>query len=283
MRDKTPHHPRAEAPTDGTSLRSSEIRGQPCEATARCRVRACLGPGWGGAVFPGYNPGGSSSSPPLTVFPIPPPHRSPPCKLREGTQQHYGLKNSTIGVSSPVSKLNCGEAKDAALYGTIHDLLSETQRQALQGIKAAEFPVQVEETLVEEKNTYLLAGTIDLLLNGSRGLEILDFKTLHRPDERSAQLVSYKRQLYFYAYATEKCFRQPPQRLFLYWTAEERKENALMEIPYCEDDVQQTMCAISETVAKIQQQQFVVSQPPSPHVCKTCDVRHLCQKERLIL
>lgn len=173
------------------------------------------------------------------------------------------------------------EEKDQAF----HQVLNYVQHnwQALQGIRAAEFPVQVEEILAEEKNTYLLAGTVDLLLNGSKGLEILDFKTLHRPAENSAQLISYKRQLYFYAYAIQKHFRQLPQHLFLYWTAEERKENALMEIPYHEDDMQQTMCAISKTVAKIQQQQFTVGQPPSPHVCKTCDVRHLCRKERIIL
>src|SRR2546423_5856985 len=43
------------------------------------------------------------------------------------TQQDYGIKNSTTVVFSTVSKQNCGGPKDAALYGTINDLLLKTE------------------------------------------------------------------------------------------------------------------------------------------------------------
>jgi len=64
--------------------------------------------------------------------------------------------------------------------------------------------------------------------------------------------------------------------------AEERKEDALMEIPCHEDDVQRTIHYLDNIVTKIQQQQFTIITPPDPEICKMCDVRHLCKKEKII-
>jgi len=149
-------------------------------------------------------------------------------------------------------------------------------QQWMQSIQATELGVQVE------KDDYILKGKIDLIMRGQSGLEILDFKTRARPKNNSPHLTFYKQQLYLYAYALQKRTGQFPQRLFLYWTAERCKEDALMEIPYQEEDMHQALCHVDDIVAKIQQRQFAVITPPAPEICKACDVRRLCRKERII-
>lgn len=151
-----------------------------------------------------------------------------------------------------------------------------SNQQELRCLEDTELSFQVE------KDTYVLTGKIDLLLKRQNGLEILDFKTRARPENGSARLAFYKQQLCLYAYALQKRTGLFPSRLLIYWTAEESKEDALMEIPYQEEDVKQVICYVDEIAAKIQQQQFAVITPPEPGVCKMCDVRRLCRKEGII-
>ena len=146
----------------------------------------------------------------------------------------------------------------------------------MQNIKETELGFRVEQ------NTYILTGKIDLLKSGQNGLEILDFKTLQRPEKDSPRLTFYKEQLYLYAYALHKRTGQFPQRLLLYWTVEERKGDAIMEVPYQEEDMKLVLSSVDDIVAKIQQRQFAVITPPAPEICKACDVRRLCRKERII-
>ena len=127
-----------------------------------------------------------------------------------------------------------------------------------------------------------MTGKIDLVKGGQNGLEILDFKTLHRPEKDSTRLTFYKEQLYLYAYALHRHTGQFPKRLLLYWTVEERKEDAIMEVPYQEEDMKLVLSSVDDIVAKIQQRQFDVVIPPDPEICKACDVRYLCRKEGLI-
>ncbi len=159
-----------------------------------------------------------------------------------------------------------------------HQVLTYFQqnRQEMQSIQATELGIRVEQ------DTYILTGKIDLLKSGQNGLEILDFKTLHRPEKDSPRLTNYKEQLYLYAYALHKWTGQFPQRLLLYWTVEERKEDAIMEVPYQEEDMKLVLSSVDDIVAKIQQRQFDVVVPPEPEICKVCDVRHLCRKEGII-
>jgi CRISPR/Cas system-associated exonuclease Cas4 (RecB family) len=119
-------------------------------------------------------------------------------------------------------------------------------------------------------------------MKGNEGLEIIDFKTRARPEDNSDHLISYKRQLYLYAYGLKKRMKQLPKRLLLYWTAEERKEDALMEIPYSYEDVKQVHIYFDEFVGKIKQHQFDVIIPPQPEICGSCNIRHLCIKEGII-
>jgi CRISPR/Cas system-associated exonuclease Cas4 (RecB family) len=72
------------------------------------------------------------------------------------------------------------------------------------------------------------------------------------------------------------------KRLSLYWTSEEQLTEALVEIPYRADDLDQLEQSLHETITRIQQQQFAVLEPPSQTVCKSCDIRSLCRRERII-
>lgn len=60
-----------------------------------------------------------------------------------------------------------------------------------------------------------------------------------------------------------------PPRLSLYWTSEEQLTEALVEIPYRADDLDQMEQSLHETIIRIQQQQFAVLEPPSQTVCKS--------------
>jgi len=60
-----------------------------------------------------------------------------------------------------------------------------------------------------------------------------------------------------------------PPRLSLYWTPEEQLTEALVEIPYRADDLDQMEQSLHETIIRIQQQQFAVLEPPSQTVCKS--------------
>jgi len=160
-------------------------------------------------------------------------------------------------------------------YHQVLNYFRQSQQQ-MQSIQATELNIQVE------KANYILRGKIDLLMRREGDFEILDFKTRSRPENDSTRLTLYKQQLYLYAYALQKRTGQFPRRLFLYWTAEECKEEALMEVPYYEEDMQNALSSVDDIVAKIQQRQFDVVIPPEPEICRVCDVRRLCRKERII-
>jgi DNA helicase II / ATP-dependent DNA helicase PcrA len=146
----------------------------------------------------------------------------------------------------------------------------------LRNVYATEHPVQIAH------NDYVLNGKIDVLIRDAEGLEILDFKTQARLAEDSPWFAVYQQQLYFYASALSKNQGDTPLRLSLYWTAEERLADALVEVPCHPDEIKQVEDAVYETITQIQQQQFAVKEPPGPAICNACDIRYLCQRERII-
>jgi ATP-dependent exoDNAse (exonuclease V) beta subunit len=149
-------------------------------------------------------------------------------------------------------------------------------REALHHVEAAELSIQMD------KQRYILTGTIDLLVKTPAGLDLIDFKTLPRPRKNAFFLEEYEQQLHFYASAMEQSRGQRPERLFLYWTAEERKEDALMEIPYQPEKVKKMKDDLESVVENIQTANFHVRQPPDIGICQRCDIRYLCQQDRVI-
>ena len=68
----------------------------------------------------------------------------------------------------------------------------------------------------------------------------------------------------------------------LYWTGEERKEDALMVFPYKPEDVAAAGAHFDRVVAKILAEDFTLTKPPEPKVCQECDLRAYCEKEGMI-
>ena len=149
-------------------------------------------------------------------------------------------------------------------------------QEILQHIAEAELEVQID------RGNYTLTGKIDLLVKTSSGIDLIDFKTLSRPDKDTGQLKQYEQQLHFYAHALEQSRGQRPDRLLLYWTTEERRENALEEIPYHAEKVQKMNADLHEIVENIQNEHFHVQIAPAAETCRCCDLRYLCRQDRVI-
>jgi len=142
--------------------------------------------------------------------------------------------------------------------------------------------IQTEVDVSLEKDGYILAGKVDLLLGGDGKLELLDFKTSPRPKDSPELIAAYERQLCTYAHILERRHGRHVDRLLLYWTSEARKEDALMVLPYDPRRVEEAGLHFDETVRRIQAREFAVTMPPEAVICKECDLRMLCRSEGII-
>ncbi len=142
--------------------------------------------------------------------------------------------------------------------------------------------IQTEVDVSLEKEGYILAGKVDLLLGGDGKLELLDFKASPRPKDSPELIAAYERQLCTYAHILEQRHGRQVDRLLLYWTSEARKEDALMVLPYDPSRVQDAGLHFDETVRRIQAREFAVTTPPEVAICKECDLRMLCHAEGVI-
>jgi DNA helicase-2/ATP-dependent DNA helicase PcrA len=139
--------------------------------------------------------------------------------------------------------------------------------------------IQTEVDVSLEKDGYILAGKVDLLMDGDGKLELLDFKTSPRPTENPELLATYERQLCTYAHILERRHNRHVDRLLLYWTAEPEKTNALMTFSYHPDQIDEAGRYFDEVVKRIEAEEFDVKQPPEAGICKECDLRHLCLED----
>lgn len=142
--------------------------------------------------------------------------------------------------------------------------------------------IQTEVDVSLEKDGYILAGKVDLLLGGDGKLELLDFKTSPRPKDSPELIAAYERQLCTYAHILERRHGKHVDRLLLYWTSEPRKQDALMVLPYDPKRVEDAGRHFDETVRRIQAREFAVTTPPEAAICKECDLRMLCRSEGII-
>ena len=95
--------------------------------------------------------------------------------------------------------------------------------------------IETEVDVSLEKDGYILAGKLDLLLGGDGKLELLDVKTSPRPRNSPDLVAAYERQLLTYAHILEHRHRRRVDRLLLYWTSEACNEDAPMALPYRPD------------------------------------------------
>lgn len=145
---------------------------------------------------------------------------------------------------------------------------------------------RVKETEVEvtyEKEHYIIVGKIDLLMADEGTLDILDFKTQKKPDSGSQIIKNYFKQLCLYAYIIKERYKRPVDRMYIYWTSEEKRKDALMELRYCESDVEEAVRYFDLLVRKVMEKDFVVrEQPDTERVCKECDFRFYCSQNNII-
>ena len=142
--------------------------------------------------------------------------------------------------------------------------------------------IETEVDVSLEKDDYILTGKVDLLMGGDGKLELLDFKTTPRPMDSPELIAAYERQLCTYAHILEGRRGKRVDRLLIYWTSEERKEDALMVIPYRPERVEEAGRHFDRTVRLIQGGEFAVATPPEAAICKECDLRMLCHAEGVI-
>ena len=168
-----------------------------------------------------------------------------------------------------------GEAAKEAAFRQVLSYFKQNQPEMRRVIET-----EVDVSL--EKENYILVGKVDLLLGGDGKLELLDFKTSPRPTDSPALLDAYERQLCTYAHILEQRRGRRVDRLTLYWTAEERKEDALMVLPYRPERVDAAGRHFDATVRRIQAGEFGVATAPEPRICRECDLRTLCRAEGVI-
>jgi DNA helicase-2/ATP-dependent DNA helicase PcrA len=142
--------------------------------------------------------------------------------------------------------------------------------------------IESEVDITLEKKEYILVGRIDLLMERNGKLELLDFKTSTRPMPNADVLLDYERQLYIYAHTLAQRHRKPIEKLFLYWTEEPHREDALMEFRYSHERAEHISRSIDAVVTKIKRREFHIITPPEQKVCKRCDRQYLCIKEGVI-
>jgi ATP-dependent DNA helicase UvrD/PcrA len=139
--------------------------------------------------------------------------------------------------------------------------------------------IETEVDVSVEKDDYILTGKIDLLMGGDGRLELLDFKTSPKPADSPHLLGTYERQLCTYAHILEKRHGKKPDRLYLYWTAEEKKADALVQFPYRPELVDEAAKDFEVVVQKIKSKNFQIVTVPEKKICKECDLRSYCVNE----
>ncbi len=149
-----------------------------------------------------------------------------------------------------------------------------------------DFLEKIKETEVDvsvEKEDYIISGKIDLLLGDEGKLEILDFKTQQKPSYNDPIIDNYYKQLNLYAYIIKERYEKPVGKMYIYWTSEEKRKDALMELRYSEEEVEKAGLYFDEVVKKIQKENFnVEKQPDTEKICKECDFRFYCSQNGII-
>lgn len=140
--------------------------------------------------------------------------------------------------------------------------------------------IETEIDVSYEKDDYIIHGKVDLLLGKDDKLEVLDFKSQPRPVKNDAILEKYRYQLHVYAHILKERYQKNPERLYIYWTAEENRKDALMEIDYDEKLVEAAGKHFDSVAKCIINKDFEIkTKPDKTKVCKECDFKHFCRVE----
>ncbi len=140
--------------------------------------------------------------------------------------------------------------------------------------------IQTEIDVSYEKDDYIINGKVDLLLGKDEKLELLDFKTQPKPENNDPVMDKYRYQLHVYAHILKERYNKEPERLYLYWTSEDNRKDALMEITYDEKLVEHAGKHFDIVAKCIINKDFEIkNKPDKTKVCKECDFKYYCRTE----
>lgn len=190
-------------------------------------------------------------------------------KIENWLEQNY--KALLISGLRPISKTQ----KEMALKQIINYF--HQNQDLLIKIKEIEVDVSVE------KEDYIISGKIDLLMNEANEIEILDFKTQKKFENNHPLIDSYMKQLCLYAYILKERYNKTVRKMYIYWTSEEKRKDALMELQYSVDKVDEAGKHFDDIIKRIRAEMFKVAQSPDTEkVCKECDFRFYCSQNGII-
>ncbi len=172
----------------------------------------------------------------------------------------------------PLSKTQ----KESALKQVMNYFINN--KDILKRIKETEMDVLVE------KEEFIITGKVDLLMGAEGEFEILDVKTQQKPQNNNPIFENYFAQLCLYAYNLSERYNKPVNKMYIYWTSEEKRKDALMELKYSESDIERAGKHFDEVVRRIREKDFSIRQKPDTEkVCKECDFRFYCSQNGVIL
>jgi len=138
--------------------------------------------------------------------------------------------------------------------------------------------VETEVDVSYEKEDYIIHGKVDLLLGRDNKLELLDFKSQQKPQNSDPIIEKYNYQLHVYAHILKERHGKDPERLYIYWTAEDLRKNALQEIPYDPSLMEAAGHHFDQIAQRIIEKDYTIKNPPDKTmVCKECDLRFYCK------
>ena len=162
----------------------------------------------------------------------------------------------------------------AARNTALSQIMRYVQRQGddWSAVRRAEYEVNAV------RGDYILEGKIDLLSVRDGETEITDFKSGPKPNINinadRERLVTYRRQIFAYAYMAGNTTGLKADRLKLYCTGEESGSPEIT-YPYNSDEAEEIMKGFDETVSKIISRDFN-SKAPDPETCRECVFKYYC-------
>ncbi len=137
---------------------------------------------------------------------------------------------------------------------------------------------EVEVSLV--KPEYILKGQIDLIRGKGDTVELIDFKSEKKPDDKIKNdlFERYRRQLEVYSYLVEEKIGKKVSKMHLYYTGDESKD-PLVTFEKSKESVDKTIHEFDEVVEHIQAKDFN-HKAKDIKLCENCDMRFFCRTNR---
>lgn len=135
---------------------------------------------------------------------------------------------------------------------------------------------EVDVSLV--KDDYILTGKIDLIQGEGDTVEIVDFKSMAKPDQykEMEQINRYRRQLEIYAHLVENRYGLTVSGMNLYYTGEENG-SPIFRFPYNSRKVGKTIAEVEKVIGKMEDKEFSVDKRPDK-LCGDCDLNSFCNR-----